>query len=98
MARTQRINLRERCTELLAENNKPCSAGRRCAPLQAVIDVFDGRRPGLSAELFFDLKTGQSKDARVVLFTRHHEFAELSYCPFCGVKINERKPSKRRAS
>lgn len=91
-ATKRRINLRARVTELLEESNKPCTAKRYCAPLQAVIDVFDGRRPGLSAEQSFNLKTGQVNGVAVVLFTRQGEFAELSFCPFCGKALRRRAP------
>lgn len=86
-----KINLRERVTALLAESNKPCTAKRYCAPLQGVIDVFDGRRPGISSEQGFNYKTGQMTGPRVVLFTRQGEFAELSFCPFCGHRFKRAK-------
>lgn len=94
MATRKRVKLGERADELLKKSDKPCTAIRRCAPLQAVIDVFDGRRPGISVEPSIDLKTGRSKGPRVVLFTRLSEFAELSYCPFCGERVNARPRMK----
>lgn len=95
MTRKKRVKLGERAAKLLKKSDKPCTTIRRCAPLQAVIEVFDGRRPGISVEPFMDLQTGRSRAPRVVLFTRPHEFAELSYCPFCGEKVNVQKKASR---
>lgn len=92
----RRIRLQERVDELLKESNKVCRPKRHCAALQAVIDVFDGRRPGISVEPFISLRSGKTMPPRVVLFTRAHEFAELSYCPFCGEKVNRKKRASRK--
>lgn len=90
----KRFDLAKRAKELIATYNGPCTGKRMCAFLQAVVDGFDGKRPGLSVEPFLDLRTGKWKANRAVMFVPGGQFAELSFCPFCGVNFRASAKSK----
>lgn len=81
----KRFSLRDRVKTLVALSPAPCSEKRSCALLQACLDGSI-QRHGIAKEHFVS-GDGQRSGTRIVLWIRGREYAELSYCPFCGGKI-----------